>query len=522
MDARRPNDRRPARRPALGAAGALVLLAGCTTGAGVEDTSPRGGADGSGTGLFDDAVVHDIEMSFDQDVYDAMIDAYVDSGSKEWITATVTIDGTTLEDVGLRLKGNSSLAGLAMSGSTGVTPEEGGKGTDGGGDEGTGGDVVVGRGGGPESPGGSLSADDPESLPWLVRLDENVAGQSYEGISEFVVRSNDSETSLNEAVALELIGLAGLATQEAASASLSVNGNDEVLRLVVEHPDDTWDAANFDTEGVLYKAESTGDYSYRGEDPAAYEEVFEQETDKDQEDLAPLIDFLDFINNSDDATFAAELADHLDVDAFARYLAAQDLVANFDDIDGPGNNSYLRYDEETGAFTVVSWDLNLAFMGMGIVSKGDFGGGGGPGHEPPDGVDLSEDFVPPTDLPEGAQPPTEGTDLFGGGEPPAAGGHGGVIGAPNNVLVKRFMADEGFAALYDQALAELAESLYDSGAADEILDRWAETLTAQASDLVSAETIEEEAAALRTQFTSLADTPASSNGSSSNGPSPTT
>lgn len=75
MDARCPNDRRPARRTALGAAGALALLAGCTTGAGAEDTSPRGGADGSGTGLFDDAVVHDIEMSFDQDEYDAMIDA---------------------------------------------------------------------------------------------------------------------------------------------------------------------------------------------------------------------------------------------------------------------------------------------------------------------------------------------------------------------------------------------------------------------------------------------------------------
>ena len=36
---------------------------------------------------------------------------------------------------------------------------------------------------------------------------------------------------------------------------------------------------------------------------------------------------------------------HLDVDAFARYLAAQDVVQNWDDIDGPGNNSYLRWDE---------------------------------------------------------------------------------------------------------------------------------------------------------------------------------
>ena len=31
----------------------------------------------------------------------------------------------------------------------------------------------------------------------------------------------------------------------------------------------------------------------------------------------------------------------------------QDLVDNFDDIDGPGNNSYLSYDAATGQFTIV-------------------------------------------------------------------------------------------------------------------------------------------------------------------------
>ena len=32
-----------------------------------------------------------------------------------------------------------------------------------------------------------------------------------------------------------------------------------------------------------------------------------------------------------------------------------------DDIDGPGNNSYLFWDSATGMFTVVAWDHNLAF-----------------------------------------------------------------------------------------------------------------------------------------------------------------
>ena len=91
-----------------------------------------------------------------------------------------------------------------------------------------------------------------------------------------------------------------------------------------------------------------------------------------EDDLEPLIDFLEFINNADDSTFAAELGNRLDVESFATYLAFEDLVGNADDIDGRGNNSYLHYDYDTDTFTVVNWDLNLAFGTANV-------GGGGPG-----------------------------------------------------------------------------------------------------------------------------------------------
>ncbi len=66
--------------------------------------------------LYDNSVVHDIAVTFDQAAYDEMVDAYVASQDKEWIEATITIDGVTLEKVGMRLKGNSSLRGLARAG----------------------------------------------------------------------------------------------------------------------------------------------------------------------------------------------------------------------------------------------------------------------------------------------------------------------------------------------------------------------------------------------------------------------
>ncbi|MEW6153109.1 MAG: CotH kinase family protein [Actinomycetota bacterium] len=416
--------------------------------------------------LFDASTVRDIDVVFDAGDYGAMVEAYSATGDKKWVEATVTIDGVTFERAGMRLKGNSSLRGLTRAGRAAAGEEA-----------------------------GTAGPAEPSTLPWLIRLDRNVAGQNYGGISELVVRANGSRTSLNEAVALELIGLAGVPTQRAVAARFSVNGSGEVLRLVVEHPDDTWRDASFGGDGVLYKAESTGDYSYRGTDPAAYENVFDQETGS-EDDLGPLIAFLDFVNNSSDAAFASELDRHLDVAGFARYLAVQELVANWDDIDGPGNNSYLHYDPATGRMSVVSWDLNLAFG----VSPGGGGGGAGPGAAGPGGGGAGPGGEPGIGLgpgPGAGGPGGRGPAGPGAGAP---GGRGGGPGGRSNVLVQRFMATSPFLALYQQAVAELRAELYGDGTASAVLDRWVSVLSSGAGDLVTAEVVTAEAAAISAYF----------------------
>lgn len=514
----------PVRAQATGAL-AVAVLAVASCGSGDDDADAAGDV-----ALFDSRAVHEIEVAYDEDDYDAMVETFADTGEKEWIEATVTIDGETYEQAGLRLKGNSSLAGLgggfgppgggrrppdegaegddtttttttADSTTTADTADSTTTGPDGGEDGGEGGEDA-GPGGG-FGPGGA-SADEPEGLPWLIRLDEFVDGQDHQGYEDVVVRSNGSATSLNEAVSLDLLEEAGLPSEQAVSTSFRVNGGDPVLRLAIEHPDDdAWYEATFEGDGALYKAESTGDWSYRGDDPAEYEEVFDQEGGSDVTDLTPLIDLLRFLEESDDATFAAELPERLDVDAFATYLAMMDLLGNFDDIDGPGNNAYLWYDVETERFTVVPWDMNLALGGMG-------GMGGGPG-----GGDLPEGFDP-GELPEGFDPPTDGEmpegfdpgDLPEGFEPPADGevpqlpGGGGPGGFGRaNPLVERFHANPDFEARYQEQLTELRAELYDGGVADDVLDARVATLTEHATDLVDEATITEEAEAIRGQFT---------------------
>ena len=172
--------------------------------------------------FFDSAVVHSIEIDVDSDEVLAMVETYLDSGDKEWLEATVVIDGTTYEQVGIKLKGNSSLLGV--------------------------------------------TADTPiEELPWRIRLDKYVDGQSIEGVTDVVVRSNNTETSLNEAVALETLSAAGLASEESVATRFSVNGSEETLLLTVAVPNQSWIERNYEAgllpsdDGILWKAESEGD-----------------------------------------------------------------------------------------------------------------------------------------------------------------------------------------------------------------------------------------------------------------------
>ncbi len=437
------------RRSAAGLA-ALALSAGGLSGCSLDSlaatTTATSGAVSSPEGtVWDAESVHEVALDVDSDEFAAMLATYQDTGEKQWLTADVTIDGQTISDVGMRLKGNSSLRGV--------------------------------------------SADaDPADLPWLIDLDQFVDGQSLDGWESFVIRSNNTETSLNEAVALELLQEAGLASEQAVAISFTANDSDATLRLMIQDLDNAWDEATFGTDGTLYKSESGGDWSYRGDDADAYEDVFDVEAGT--EDYEPLTDFLQWLEEASDAELVDGLADRLDVDAFATYLAFEDLVGNFDDIDGPGNNSFLRWDEDAQQMTVVAWDHNLAF---GVVN----GGGGGGGPTPPDGgVRPGPGELP--ERPEGLEPP----DGTAGDRPAGARAAGAREGGPggSNVLSERFLAQDTFVDLYDAAVERLQAELFDDGTAQGVLDTWTAVLSDQATDLVEASTVESDAEQVASYF----------------------
>jgi spore coat protein CotH len=471
---------RNARRPTLAALLiAAVTVTGCTATAtaGTASAGTSGITSSTSTtgSVFDASRVHTISLDVDAADVRTMLATYVDSGDKKWIKATVTIDGTTFSDAGIKLKGNSSLKGVSTS-------------------------------------------SKPETLPWRIRLDKYVDGQNLDGYTDFTVRASSRKTAMNEAVALDLLGDAGLATEHAVETRFSVNGSDAVLRLTVQNLDQTWVKQNFPKAGadsILYKSDADGDWSWRGKD-GDYTSSFDIEAGPD--DYSPLIELLDLLNNGTTEEITEELPELVDLDSLATYLAFEDLIDNFDDIDGPGNNSYLFWDSATQKFTVVAWDHNLAFGATpnGGGQGGGPGGQGGPGGVPGrgngngaagNGGDGAAMGAPPTGaLPTGAMPtgavPTgalPGGNGQANGRPNGQGGAGGRggPGGMDNPLVDAFNANSTWTAMYTKAQTTLKTALIDSGKLDDSVTAWSTVITAGASDLVPKATITSEANAIR-------------------------
>jgi spore coat protein CotH len=432
--------------------------AGVEASAGAADADADADTTEAGSTLFADGTAHTVSMSWDEDDYAAMVAAYEADGSKEWIAADITIDGTVVSNIGVRLKGNSTLRSLSGAGDGGM---------------------------GGNSTSAGISSDVPESLPLLIRFDKYVDGQTYQGLGEISLRPGSPV--LNEALALALTEASGQATQRYTYTTYSVNGSPTQTRLLVENPDESYADSLFDTDGVLYKADAESSFTYQGDDLATYEEQFKQLNAENTEDAQPIVDFLKWLSEASDEEFDTELGNWVNVESFARYTATMNLLVNGDDMAGPGQNYYLWYDLGTRKISIISWDLNLAMTGNATaapdeqVSIGGGGAGGRPPGQPDDGG------TPPA----GAMPADAG-----GNAGNAAEGKGGGGGRGGNELKERFLASESFRKDYDAAYADLYQQLYASGTAATLLDSIA--AVAPVSDGLSGEELSQQTETLRT------------------------
>jgi len=307
--------------------------------------------------------------------------------------------------------------------------------------------------GGDQMPaGGGVQASTVESgsttkVPLMIKFDEYVEGQTYQGYTNLAVRTygtTPNAAMLSEPVTNAVFRLAGLPAAQTAYAGVSLNGADEQLFVISEIINQDYIERNFPgSSGMLYKAEVGSNMEYLGEDPSQYARKFTQQTRVNDADMAPLIEFLRFIDEADDETFNAELSSYIDIDALATYLAVNNLLVNQDSLVGMNNNYYLYYDETTHRFSLLYWDGNESLAKMGRGSS-------------------SATF-----------------DIYYEGQQEGRGG--GMRMGGENQLVKRFMANPEFLALYEQKLKSVYAVSYQDGAITNLVNGYASVVSSTLS-----------------------------------------
>lgn len=285
------------------------------------------------TNVFVEDKVVDVKITIPDSDFQDMLDHASD---EEYHSASVDYNGKTITNVGIRTKGNLSLRSV-------------------------------------------VQMDDSDRYSFKLSFDEYISGQNLYGLDKINLNNNYSDASyMREFLTYEMSEMLGLPTPKHSFVRIYVNDEYKGLYLAVEQVDDQFIESHYeDTTGTLYKGLMTGsgsDLQWIDDDADSYTglDVKSESQDKDA-----LINMLDKLNHDSTTPYT----DYLDVDSILEYLTLNVVTNNTDSYIGGNKQNYYLY-EHGGVFSMIPWDYNMAFGGMGGMGGGMGGGGfGGRGGE---------------------------------------------------------------------------------------------------------------------------------------------
>jgi spore coat protein CotH len=131
------------------------------------------------------------------------------------------------------------------------------------------------------------------------------------------------------------------------------------LYIMVENPDAEWAADQFNSDDVaLFKPVTYELFSDLGPDWQAYEAIYDPKTSLTPGQSQRVIALANLVSHATDQEFSAKIGEFIDVDEFARFLACEVLLSNYDGPLSNGQNFLLYLDPQTDRFGFVPWDLD--------------------------------------------------------------------------------------------------------------------------------------------------------------------
>lgn len=313
------------------------------------------GQETSGESVFDESIVHEIRISFpEDDFWDVLTENYDNAqgeidpwtgevitppGEKVYLEATLLVDGNDAGTVGIRQKGYFSNWGAFGS----------------------------------------------QKKPLKIDFNEFVAGHKYDGLKKLNLQNGFSDPSMmRDALAYKLFRDIGIPAPRTAYAKVYINDTYWGLYIMVEQINKTFLKENFsNNDGNLFKCIENTNLQWQGESIEAYTDEFELKTNEEANDWSDFINFVDIINNSDEADFNSDLDAVFMVDNYLKTLALDVMIQNWDSYYDHGRNFYVYHNPDKDKIQWIPWDYNLSFSSSTVdLLLNDVGSGGWPGEEP--------------------------------------------------------------------------------------------------------------------------------------------
>jgi hypothetical protein len=144
------------------------------------------------------------------------------------------------------------------------------------------------------------------------------------------------------------------------------------LYVMVENPDAEWAREHFGVEGIaLFKPVTYELFKDLGDDWKAYEGIYDPKTKTKPKHQRRVIELAKFVTAASDGDFAARVGEFLDLDEFARFLACEVILSNYDSILDNGQNFLLYLDPQTDKFGFIPWDLDHSWGEFPMIGTAD-------------------------------------------------------------------------------------------------------------------------------------------------------
>ncbi len=265
--------------------------------------------------IFDDTKLNSIYIIMDPDSLADMYDHY--TNGHEYPATFIyesELDADTVFDIGIRLRGNTSLSAAKKS--------------------------------------------------FKISFNTFNEGREYSGVKKLNLNGSHNDPSMvREKLYFDVYNNFGLPQRRSAFVRVYINDEYFGLYLNIEEMDEIFLRDRYgESSGNLYKCTWPSDLTWHGDNQDYYEEgPYDLQTNEQQNNYADLIHFIDVLNNTSASDFQCEIEKVFDVDQFLKIYALDISAGHWDNYGANNNNFFLYHNQFTDQFEFLSYDCDNTF-----------------------------------------------------------------------------------------------------------------------------------------------------------------